>query len=61
LCTSLVQGVLPYVVKSDYETELTEARNHWGFRATGGGGDDDDDVDDSIAYIVCFLSKLMVE
>jgi hypothetical protein len=31
---SLVQRVLPYVVKYDYETELTEARAHWGCRIT---------------------------
>jgi hypothetical protein len=37
---SLIQGVLPYVVKTDYETELTEAGAHWGCRAT------DDDYDD---------------
>jgi hypothetical protein len=35
---SVVEGVLPYVSKYDYETELTETRAHWGCRAT------DDDV-----------------
>lgn len=33
------QGVLPYVLKYDYETELTEDRAHWGSAATDDGVD----------------------
>jgi hypothetical protein len=32
-----------YVVQTDYETELTEARAHWGCRAIDDDDDDDDD------------------
>jgi hypothetical protein len=43
---SLIQGVLPYVVKTDYEIELVEAWAHWSCRAT-----DDDDDDDVIILV----------
>jgi hypothetical protein len=34
---SLIQGVLPYVVKAVYEAKLMEAGAHWGCRATDDG------------------------